>query len=395
MSNSISLLIGAGFSAPMGYPVGKTLNNLLLQSRNENIGFDTGGSLVTNRDGTKPDFGYKTSYDIDFEFCCDLMDYFTNTNKGFDYEMFYDYISDSVYHDDKVDSIAKPYLSDTKSIISLMQGLKKVVNQLVSYYLHDRDGNRYYDDQPYLADKYFPGYTGLMNCISNLSEKYTVNIHTLNHDLFLESFNKTDFFKGELCDGFEELGSCYYGALESGSRRYMVRLKRYTGNYNKKIRLYKLHGSLDYELFYKSEGAIFTPDVYIKRRYGIGHTDLYKEVTNSKGELEYQESWINYHSDFLTGTTSKIERYEEPLLFKMLFDHFKSNLRQSDILLIIGYGAKDIEINRIIFQEFNFSRNKIFIIDPFPGKSLIDFGLKLNAKFIAKQMDDVNMRDIQ
>ena len=120
MSNSISLLIGAGFSAPMGYPVGKTLNNLLLQSRNENIGFDTGGSLVTNRDGTKPDFGYKTSYDIDFEFCCDLMDYFTNTNKGFDYEMFYDYISDSVYHDDKVDSIAKPYLSDTKSIISLM-----------------------------------------------------------------------------------------------------------------------------------------------------------------------------------------------------------------------------------------------------------------------------------
>jgi len=276
MGNSISLLIGAGFSAPMGYPIGKTLNNLLLQSRNENIGFHTSGSLVTNRDGTKPDFGYKTSYDIDFEFCCDLMDYFTNTNKSFDYEMFYDYISDAVYHDNQVESLAKPYLSDTKSIISLIQGLKKVFNQLVSYYLHDRDDNRYYDDQPYLADKYFPGYTGLMNCISDLSEKYTVNIHTLNHDLFLESFNRTDFFKGELCDGFEELGSCYYGGLVSDSRKYMVRLQRYTGNYNKKIHLFKLHGSLDYELFYKSEGTIFTPDVYIKRRYGIGHTDLYK-----------------------------------------------------------------------------------------------------------------------
>jgi hypothetical protein len=46
MENSISFLIGSGFSAPMGYPVSKTLNELLLNSKNENIGFHMSGSLI-------------------------------------------------------------------------------------------------------------------------------------------------------------------------------------------------------------------------------------------------------------------------------------------------------------------------------------------------------------
>jgi len=395
MNNSISLLLGAGFSAPIGYPIGKTLNALLMNSKNGNIGFHTSGSLVINTDGSKPDFGFKTSYDIDFEFCCALMDHFASIRNGFDYEEFYDYISDNVYFDKNVDRIAKPFISETISITSLVSGLKKIFNQLVAYYLHDSEGNRYYDNQPYLADKYFPGYTGLMKCISELSNRYIINIHTLNHDLFLESFNSTEFFKGELCDGFEELGSKYYGGLYSNDRKYMVRLSRYTGSYNKPFRLYKLHGSLDYELFYKSEGSILTSDVYIKKRFGIGHPDLYKEITNSRSELEYQNSWINYHPDFLTGTTSKIERYDEPLLFKKLFEHFKENLHHTDMLMIVGYGAKDTEINRLIFQYFEFHRNKLFIIDPYPGKSLVDFGLKLKAKFITKHLNDITINDLK
>lgn len=395
MNNSISLLLGAGFSAPIGYPVGKTLNDLLLKSKDEKIGFHTSGSLVINRDGSKPDFGFKTSYDIEFEFCCALMDHYSTVQKEFDYEQFYDYINEEVYSDPDVDDIAKPFLSETISTRSLISGLKKIFNQLVAYYLEDKDGNRFYDNHAYLADKYFPGYTGLMNCISDLSNKYIINIHTLNHDLFLESFNSTEFFQSELCDGFEELGSSYYGKLYSEDRKYMVRLERYTGNYLKKLRLYKLHGSLDYELFYKSEGSIYTPDLYIKKRYGIGHPDLYKEVSDLNGELKYQNSWINYHGEFLTGTTSKIQRYGEPLLFKKLFAHFIENLNNSAMLIIVGYGAKDVEINRLIFQHFEFHRNKIFIIDPYPGKSLLDFGLKLRAKFITKQLDEVKMFDLE
>lgn len=46
-----------------------------------------------------------------------------------------------------------------------------------------------------------------------------------------------------MCDGFEELGSPFYGEL---LRTYKCRLSRYTGKYTKKIRLYKLHASKDY-----------------------------------------------------------------------------------------------------------------------------------------------------
>jgi len=67
-STSISLLLGAGFSAPKGYPTGRTLNSLILNSKNENIAFHTSGSLVINKDGTKPDLDHKSSHQIEFDF---------------------------------------------------------------------------------------------------------------------------------------------------------------------------------------------------------------------------------------------------------------------------------------------------------------------------------------
>jgi len=392
--HTVSFLLGAGFSAPIGYPIGNRLNELLLNSKNENIGFSSEGSLAVNLDGSKPDFGYKSSHQIDFEFCCQMMEYYTSIFRDFDYEKFYDYAVSSAFFDKEVDKIAEPFLDGSNSIHSLINGLRKVLNQLVSYYLRDRDRNRYYDDQPFEIGKYYVGYTGIMNCISDLLNSSIINIHTLNHDLFFESFNRSEFLNGKLCDGFEELGSPYYGELSVGNRKYKVRLERYTENYNTKVRLFKLHGSLNYEIFYKSEGGYIIPDTYIKTRYGIGHTDHFKEIKNKKGSLEYQNSWINYHGDFLTGTSSKILRYKEPLLFSKLFEHFKNNLEQSDILIIIGYGAKDFEINKMIFQHYNFAYNKVFIIDPYPSKNLIDFGTKLKAKFISKQLEDINMHDL-
>lgn len=393
--NTVSFLLGAGFSAPIGYPTGKKLNQLLLNSKNENIGFPSEGSLAVNTDGSKPDFGYKSSHQIDFEFCCRLMDYYASISKDFDYENFYDFAVSLSFHEKEIENIAEPFLDGTNSVHSLIGGLRKILNQLVGYYLQDSDGNRYYDHQPFLISKYFAGYSGIMNCISDLSNNSIINIHTLNHDLFFESFNRTEFLNGKLCDGFEELGSQYYGDLLCSNRKYKVRLERYTGNYNTKLRLFKLHGSLNYEIFYKKEGLSIIPDVYIKTRFGIGHTDHYKEIKNHERLLEYQNSWINYHGDFLTGTSSKILRYNEPLLFSKLFEYFRINLEHSDILVIMGYGAKDMEINKMIFQHFNFAYNKIFIIDPYPSNTLLEFGIKLKAKVITKQLNDISIYDLE
>jgi hypothetical protein len=393
-STSISFLIGAGFSAPKGYPTGRKLNSLILNSKNENIAFHTSGSLVINTDGTKPDLGFKSSHQIEFDFFCKLVEFYNARNKEFDYEEFYDYITNDLYLDASARRIAETFTNDKRSIDSLFSGQKKILNQLATFYLKDSDGNKSYDNQPYMLDKFYPGYNGIMGCISELSNRHIINIHTLNHDLFFESLNRTDFLKGELSDGFEELGSKYFGKLEVEGRSYMVRLERYSGNYNGKFRLYKLHGSLDYELFYRNENGTFVPDVYIKSRYGIGHTNQYKEVKYDNEEMEYQNSWINYHSDFLSGTTSKIKRYNEPLLFNKLIDEFRKNLENSEKLIIIGYGGRDKEINKMIFQHQRFWRNQIVIIDPYPGEILVDLAWKLQARIIKKQLNDIQLKDI-
>jgi hypothetical protein len=395
MDKNISILLGAGFSAPMGYPIGNKLNDLLLKSNEENFGFHTSGSLVVNIDGSKPDFGYKISYDIEFEFCFELMNYFKQTKGYFDYEKFYDYILDEVKEDKGVNKVAEPFLNDITDLSSLIYGLKNVYTQVVSFYLKDRDGNKYYDNLPYAMGHYYPGYSGIMKCISDFAENFIVNIHTLNHDLFFERFNNTDFLKGELSDGFEELGSPYYGNIDVNSRKYMVRLSRYTGNYEGKFKLYKLHGSLNYEPYYRTEKGVLIPETYIKSGYAVGHTEHYKEKVNEEGKLEYENSWINYHSDFLTGTTSKIERYTEPLLFKKLFELFKTNLKSAEKLIIIGYGAKDKEINNIIIDHFDYNSKKAFIIDPYAGDQVKEFGVKLKATIIEKQLENIEIKDLE
>jgi len=87
------------------------------------------------------------------------------------------------------------------------------------------------------------------------------------------------------------------------------------------------------------------PDKYVKIKWAIGAGDIIK---GRKSKIGFNASPFAYHSDFLTGTTSKIQRYNEPLLFRKLFKKFKNNLRNAEKLIIIGYGCKDAGINEII-----------------------------------------------
>lgn len=394
MAKSKSYLIGAGFSAPMGYPVGNTLNELLLNCKGKEFSFHTSGQLIVNRDGSKPNIGYKTSYDISFEFCIELIQYFNNKHGYFDYEEFYDFMVDDAITDEEAKKIAKPFLGMYGDTDQLIFSLKNIYSQLISFYLKDKEGKKWYDDNSYFLRPIFPGYTGFLNTFESLSEGVDrVNIHTLNHDLFFERLNNTEWIAGELCDGFEELGSPYFGPLTSNGRTYNCRLARYTGRYLKKYRLYKLHGSLDFGVYYKSNGSMSLPETYIKSRQGIGFSELLKETTNNHGELHYENCWFNYHADFLTGTTSKIERYEEPLLYKTLFSLFRKNLNEADTLTIIGYGCKDKEVNKIILENFDYKNKPTFIIDPYPEKAVKSFRESLNAKLIEKHLEDISVKD--
>ena len=63
-------------------------------------------------------------------------------------------------------------------------------------------------------------------------------------------------------------------------------------------------------------------------------------------------------------------------------------------MIIIGYGAKDKEINNIIFDNFDYSNKKTIIIDPYAGKNVKEFGSKLNANIVLKQLEDILISDI-
>lgn len=394
MSSSISLLLGAGFSSPKGYPVGQRLNELLLNCDDSKFGFNSNGALTVSIDGTKPDFGYKTGNDFQFDFCRDLIVHFNSENGYFDYEEFYDYFNFEALKDPKVETLfhSKKYDSET-DLSQLLYGIKKIYSQLVNHYLVDNEGNSWYDDAAHMCGPYFPGYTGILNCMQSWLEKSKLNVHTLNHDLFFERLNYSDWLQGELCDGFEELGSPYYGDLFVSNRRYKSRLQQYTGEYNKKVRLYKLHGSKDYGVYYGSNGLVLTPEKYVKTRWGIGFSQLYKEIEDESGRLYYERCWINYHADFLTGTTSKIERYSEPLLFKVLFQKFRENLSNAEKLIIIGYGGRDSEVNKMILENFDFKNKPSYIVDPFAGDAIKKLQGQIGAKLIQNQLENITLND--
>ncbi len=354
---TISFLLGAGFSAPEGYPIGSQLNKKILSCGKDDLAFNSSGTLVLNEDGSKPDAGYESQYDSYFHFCIDSIAYYNEKIKEFDYEEFYDFLKEKAVNDNGLKCLfnqgdyKKNEFENFEMYINQIDRI--IYNQLVDLFLVDRDGKSYYDDE---SKSSFSGYTGFLNCIESLLENYSLNVHTLNHDLFFEQLDRTESIDGKLCDGFEELGSPFYGKLYCNNRTYNCRLSRYTGKYNKKLRLYKLHGSRDYYVYYTTKGLRSYSDAYIKTRWGISDTDFYKEIKKKGKLVEYENCPINYHPDFLTGTTSKISRYREPLFYKRLFDLFKQNLKKAEKLIIIGYGCKDTEINRLILEEFGTSK---------------------------------------
>ena len=394
MKQSISVLIGAGFSANVGYPVGTQLNNLLKNCTGEEFAFHTDGTLIISTDGKKPNIGYRTSYDMQLSFCLELIKFYNEANKGFDYEEFYDFLKEDAAKNEQVNAIAKPYLKNYNSVADLLSYLDNIYAQLIDYYLKDKNGNRWHDNIGHACHPIYPGYTGILNCFQNLATDNYINIHTLNHDLFFESFDSSDWIMGELCDGFEDLGSTYYGELGFAGRKYKVRLQRHTGVYDKKFRLYKLHGSRDYGVYYTLNKGIGMPETYVKTRFGMRFGDIFKERTDENGSLIYEHCFINYHADFLTGTTSKIERYKEPLLYKKIFELFRNNLKEAERLIIIGYGGKDIEVNKMILENFDFKSKPVIIIDPYPVSHIKTLQQQLDAKLVIKQLEEISMDDI-
>ncbi len=259
---------------------------------------------------------------------------------------------------------------------------------MISKFIVDGEGKKFYESIHY-SKPIYPGYTGILNCLENWGNEGTTHIHTLNHDIFFETLSSSDWIQGNFSDGFEELGSKYYGGIKGNVK---VRLSYFTNNYNEKFRLYKLHGSFDQFPFHLQDSGI---DTYVKIKLGIGTTELYKEVDNGQGGYKYVNDWLNYHPDFLSGTTSKILRYGEPFYYDKVFANFKKNLSHSNKLIIVGYGCGDSEINKMIEDNFDYKQYPVIIVDPYPTEQIELFAKKFNAKIIEKTPNKLELEDCE
>ncbi len=390
---SISLLLGAGFSAPMGYPIGNQLNERLQNYRLYSVGISSDGKLYfLNPNQQNNNIG--NPYNVYLECCISLVEEYSKRNH-FDYEVFFEFLARREYlsNPDYLE-VCKSLTTDTITIDCIASNIDAIYNQMVASLLKDENGIFWYDNMPNHIGK-VDEYDGFLNLLREWKKDSVVHIHTLNHDMLFESFNRTDYISGEICDGFEELGSDYFGELRTmGDRTYHVRLERFTGVYNRNIRLYKLHGSLDYVLYYRTaeDGVSLVPDKYVKTRYGIGYDNLLRD-THVKGA--YERYPFAYHANYLTGTSSKIRKYEDPLLFKPLFESFKGNLQNSELLIIIGYGCKDKGINDIVANYFK--GRKVYIVDPCceGNETVQEFAKQIDARIIKTQIADLSIAEFK
>ena len=388
---SVSVLLGAGFSVPSGYPTGRKVNEALLNFSQYHIAFSAAGELMYSKDGQNATLPYDNQFQKYFIICIRLINQYSKDYDSFDYEAFYDFIKSKVVYNQQYRELCEDLLDDYNDYRGFVNGIEPIYNQMVAYLIHDKNNETWNDERPsHLGN--VENYDGFLKALNQLSKDSIINVHTLNHDLLFESFRKTEYMTGLISDGFDEYGSRYYGVLHKGNASYNVRLERYKGRYNAPIRLYKLHGSLDYILYKRThENGCLIPDCYIKIKKYINPGYL---MRSNGSKIGYECYPFAYHSDFLTGTTSKINRYNEPLLYKKLFKKFRNNLRSAQKLIIIGYGGRDSKINEIIKQNFDYQNRKVFIIDPYPSDDLKTFANQIGAKTIEKSISDIAEKEL-
>lgn len=369
----ISFLLGAGFSAPMGYPTAAILDEELLSfENNANVYFSAEGRIVEDEVQYCVDTAIQNHFQRKFMLCKKLIKEYNNARTGkFDYEEFYDFLRGEEVNELRYRSLFDDKNPYGETYEDSLRALPDIYNQMVMSLLKDKEGKHDYN---IFHVGNVEGYNGFLHALSELSRDYVVDVHTLNHDLLFESFNKNDIIGGKISDGFDEFGSEYYGKLNFEECEYHCRLEKFTNRYCTPIRLYKLHGSRDYVRYYRSSGAFKVPDNYVKLKRLISPGDIIRSI---KSKREYDDSF-EINTFCMTGMVSKQNLYNEPLMVRKLFKRFRSNLHKAELLIVIGYGCRDEGINEIIRE--NCKGKQVIVIDVGTSDAVQQFVNKMNAQ---------------
>lgn len=290
------------------------------------------------------------------------------THDVFDYEEFFDYFNDiHTRAEKKVQELELQNLYPLLPPQGYYEREKKEYKPGLQLYQQTYQLNHIYQELiDYLLilpnDINFAPYKPLANYIKELvSQGNIVNLYSLNHDVLIEKIIEHFYMEAYFCDGFTAAGTAYYGDV-SGTKQP---LEYFANQYDKPIRLHKLHGSTSYYAFYKEiDAGSYKVSNIVKRPWGLDEFKLeYGEGVNivqgrtSRGKMSME-------ADFLTGATTKVHRYESPIYYKPQFDNFKADLAKTDHLTVIGYGFKDTRVNEMVLEQIN-KKARCIVVDPF------------------------------
>ncbi len=405
MKEHISFLFGSGFSAPEGIPTVNTINKRIRQLKEDEFYLGSNQKAFFYKSTSRDPNSWMPSSYIDRMFAQEFISFYCikmleNKIDLFNYEEFYDFVSEFLRfekHKFEIGNFCNEFRAKhIKTDIwysndhNLVWRFSKIFNQLISDLLTIP---RYYEDTSLIN---YPPYDPLVGFIRESLKTKTVNVHTLNHDLFFDSLasKHVDLWQ-QFSDGFTEYGSPYFGEVSfdhkfelwTVHKSYKVRLRYYNDDYSKNLRLYKLHGSIDNYILLRPDitgGSHYSKEnaVRVKKDFAVGEF-LMERIDEKLQKYVYDRPFSEQYPDFLTGTTEKIRLYHDPF-FDNLFSNFKSNLLNSTHLFVIGYGFQDRGVNEYLENNYLIFNKPMIVIDIKKPDSYIIEKYKDQITFIDK-----------
>lgn len=405
MKPKISFLIGSGFSIPEGLPGVTVLNKRLAKIDESEILIHTDQRAFFLKGQKDPN---RWSKKIERYFVQEFLEFYNsqilNEKEEFHYETFYDFYSNYLAKGENKNEIeefhqkfSEKYHSQASMVrdcYNMVADFNRTFNQLLASQLQN---TKFFQD---VSQGNYPPYDYFLHFLKDSIDKFDVKFHTLNHDLFFDWLGQhhVDLWQ-HYSDGFRFEGSPYYGHLNhvfnpgednEVHKSYYVKLAYFDNKYDTSLCVFKLHGSILNTIVYNPQQN--QKVVRIKDDYAVGQ--FYMEIFNKdENKYELKNLLDEVHPDFLSGTTFKTRSYTTDNHYVNLFKHFETNLKESEFLIITGYGFQDSGINEYIENHYLKDGKPMLVIDPYKPKT--DLLERYSNIFIEKGITQVKYEEFK
>ena len=350
---NLAVLLGAGFSMPMGYPSGwaiaqkfdRDLRGQFLEFQSEEWAFRDGRSEADIENGRGDN---ALGYSYVFNELVSTYKQERNIQEVSDYEDFYQYSIELSKKDEAISilyeharaNLLKDYGEDIYEGYFFMfeNPQYKLIQKILDYLISDLLFKAL--DDTIIIEAY--------NDFIGVLKKYrNINLITLNHDMLLErilSIGRIPFSKG-----FSSKNSC----ITFDNKPLPI----FVNTFNKRCKLLKLHGSIDTysfghlkningSLYPTGNTTHFLTNNYDEKHHAKRINPITKEVV--------QEFNANILPMYITGI-GKDKTIKKSSLYKPLYAQARMSLRNCQKLLIIGYSFRDPHINELM-RESKFTK---------------------------------------